>query len=101
MNAAAWPLQVMQLSIDYWYEATDLGKVDLARESGIWKLYTDRNGYTRAQTLDKYLSEETFPRRPRWKSISNTAVYVLAACTTPCPLRDRLERALVALRLQE
>jgi len=94
-------VQVMQLSIDYWYEATDLGKVDLARESGIWKLYTDRNGYTRAQTLDKYLSEETFPRRPRWKSISNTAVYVLAACTTPSPLRDRLEHALVALRLQE
>ncbi len=94
-------VQVMQLSIDYWYEATDLDKVDLARESGIWKLYTDRNGYTRAQTLDKYLSEETFPRRPRWKSISNTAVYVLAACTTPSPLRDRLEHALAALRLQE
>jgi len=94
-------VQVMQLSIDYWYEATDLGKVDLARESGIWKLYTDRNGYTRAQTLDKYLSEDTFPRRPRWKFISNTAVYVLAACTTPSPLRERLERALAALRLQE
>ncbi|WP_316347206.1 response regulator [Desulfuromonas acetoxidans] len=94
-------VQVMQLSIDYWYEVTDLGKVDLARESGIWKLYTDRNGYTRAQTLDKYLGEDTFPRRPRWKSISNTAVYVLAACTTPSPLRDRLENALAALRLQE
>ena len=94
-------VQVMQLSIDYWYEATDLDKVDLARESGIWKLYTDRNGYTRAQTLDKYLSEETFPRRPRWKSISNTAVYVLGACTTPSPLRERLEQALDRLRQQK
>nr|WP_320048714.1 response regulator [uncultured Desulfuromonas sp.] len=94
-------VQVMQLSLDYWYEATDLDKVDLARESGIWKLYTDRNGYTRAQTLDKYLNEDTFPRRPRWKSISNTAVYVLSACTTPSTLRDQLENALSALRLQE
>jgi two-component system sensor histidine kinase ChiS len=94
-------LLVMQLSLDYWFEATDRDKVDLARESGIWKLYTDRNGYTRSQTLDKYLSEATFPRRPRWKSISNTAVYVLAACTTPSSLRDRLEQALANLRLRE
>ena len=89
---------VMQIALDYWYEATDLDKAALAMESGIWKTYTDRNGYTRTQTLDKYLDEANLPRQPRWKWVNQTAVYVLSACTTPSPLRDRLEAALAQFR---
>ena len=91
---------VMQLSLDYWYEATDLDKAALARESGIWKIYTDHTGYTRTQTLDKYLNDATLPKRPRWQWISRTALFVLSTCTTPSLLRDRLEEALSLFRLE-
>ena len=77
-------VKVMQLALGYWYEATDPDKAALAMESGIWKTYTDRNGYSRTQTLDRYLKEETLPRQPRRKWVNQTAVYVLSACNALC-----------------
>ncbi len=39
---------VMQLSLDYWCEAAGADKFELARRSGIWKVYTNRDGWQRA-----------------------------------------------------
>gem|GEM_PF-4816594 len=90
-------VQVMQLSLACWQEATSRDRKDLARQSGLWNLYTDINGHERTQTLDKYLSEETFPRRPRWNRIYATARYVLSAGKESSLLCDQLKQMLESL----
>ncbi|MCP4721740.1 MAG: response regulator [Desulfobacteraceae bacterium] len=90
---------VMNLSIDYWVEATHTEKFALARQSGLWKVYTNQDGWERTQTLDKYLDIATLPKRPRWKLVLATADFVLIFCNNPSPRRDHLETALAELRL--
>lgn len=92
-------VSVMNLCIDYWAEATGGDKFDLARQSGLWKVYTNKDGWERTQTLDKYLDMETMPKKPRWKMIPATADFVLTFCDHPSSLRDHLETALAKLRL--
>lgn len=94
-------LQVMQLSLACWQEATASDRKDLARQSGLWNLYTDINGHERTQTLDKYLSEETFPRRPRWNRIYATARYVLSVGKESSSLCDQLKQTLQSLAGQD
>ena len=90
---------VMSLSIDYWIKTTHTQKSDLARQSGLWNVYTNQDGWERTQTLDKYLDIETLPKRPRWKLVLATADFVLTFCNNSSPYRDHLETALVKLRL--
>lgn len=90
---------VMNLSIDYWVETTGLEKSDLARESNLWKVYTNKDGWARTQTLDKYLDGTTLPKWPRWKLVLSTGDFVLTFADTPSPLRTQLESALSRLRL--
>ncbi|WP_419786557.1 ATP-binding protein [Pseudodesulfovibrio sp.] len=91
-------VEVMTLALDYWVESTGMTKADMAEQSGLWNVYMERDGYSRTQTLDKYLYRETLPRRPRWKKIFQTADFILANCKTPSPLRNALEEALTRLR---
>lgn len=91
-------VEVMTLSIDYWCEATGSTRFDLARASEIWKVYTNLDGWERTQTLDRYLDIHTCPKQPRWKRIYATADYVLAACQTESPTRNRLMESLSRLR---
>lgn len=91
-------VKLLNVSIDYWREATGLDKFEMARKSGLWKVYTNKDGWERAQTLDKYLTITTLPNKPRWKLIVATADFVLTYCDTTSPLRDYLESTLVKLR---
>ena len=88
----------LNLAIEYWTETTGNNKFDLARESGLWKVYTNQDGWERAQTLDKYLDIFTLPDRPRWKLIIATCDYVLAYSISQSALRNHLETALSQMR---
>jgi two-component system, sensor histidine kinase ChiS len=88
----------MNQAIEYWAETTGNNKFDLARESGLWKVYTNQDGWERAQTLDKYLDINTLPNRPRWKLIMATCDFVLASSISPSALRNHLETDLGQMR---
>lgn len=62
-------------------------------------MYTNLDGWERTQTMDRYLDIRTLPQKPRWRQVVRTAEFVLAACDTPSDLRDRLEAALIKLRV--
>ncbi|PLX97838.1 MAG: hypothetical protein C0620_00035 [Desulfuromonas sp.] len=89
---------VMRLSLACWQETTSCDRKDLARQSGLWNLYSDVGGHERTQTLDKYLSEKTFPLRPRWNRIYATACYVLSNCRTSSELCEQLRQSMDTLR---
>jgi two-component system sensor histidine kinase ChiS len=93
-------VQVMLSALECWAQATQLGKGDLAMQSGIWNVYMERDGYIRTQTLDKYLSEATLPLRPRWQKIFATAEFVLANCAPDLPQCQELKSSLASLKRQ-
>lgn len=84
-------IHAMTLGLAYWQEDTGLTKVALAEQSGIWKVYMDKNGFQRTQTLDKYLDANKFPKKPRWNQIFGTIDFVLQSCKTRSPLRQKLK----------
>lgn len=91
-------VKVMNAACDLWIVSTKTSKIELADRSGLWTVYIEKDGWARTQTLDKYLNSSTLPARPRWKTIINTADFVLAVCEKPFPLRKVLEEALIRLR---
>jgi two-component system sensor histidine kinase ChiS len=88
----------MNLAMEYWTETTGNDKFELARQSGLWKVYTNQDGWERAQTLDKYLNINTLPARPRWKLIMATCNFVLASSIESSALRNQLEEDLSKMR---
>lgn len=90
-------VHVLSLSLDYWEKTTDKTKVELAEESRIWRVYLDQNT-VRTRTLDRYLSLETLPQKPRWKDVLNTAHYVLTHCPSTQPLQSELETTVSKLQ---
>ena len=91
-------LAVMQQAITCWTGATGGTKFDLARQSGLWQVYTNADGWERAQTLDRYLDPAAFPKKPRWSKIVQTAAFVLSACEGPSPASEKLVEDLERLR---
>ncbi|MBI9081108.1 MAG: response regulator [Pseudodesulfovibrio sp.] len=91
-------VKVMRLAVDYWSAATGMTKAELAEQSGLWNVYIERDGYFRTQTLDKYFSMETLPRKPRWQKIIVTVDFVLANCDADLPLRRELADAFASLK---
>ena len=89
---------VMTTCVEYWSEATELSKVDMASESGLWNVYTNKDGWERTQTLDKYLDLATLPLKPRWNLVISTADFVLTYCEKTCYLRNYLESNQIKLR---
>jgi two-component system sensor histidine kinase ChiS len=94
-------VEVMNISLDYWTQCSGLAKADLARRSGLWKVYTNQDGWERTQTLDRYLQIATFPQRPLWNKIVKSAEFVLSAGTVSSPLRTRLEVLLDRLQSEK
>lgn len=92
-------VKVMTLCFDYWIECSGADKFDLARDSKLWTVYTNLDGWERTQTLDKYLDVRTLPKRPNWKKVLATVDFVLSSCLEPSPLRENLERSLERLHL--
>jgi len=84
-------VKVMNLCLDYWTECRGADKFDLARESKLWTVYINLDGWERTQTLDKYCDVTTLPKRPNWKKIIATANFVLTRCPNPSFLRENLE----------
>jgi hypothetical protein len=72
-------VKLLNMTLEFW-ERNNPGKskANLARSSGLWKVYVNLDGWERTQTLDKYLDENSFPRHPRWKKVIATVEYVLA-----------------------
>jgi len=66
----------MNDSIELWTQATGLGKIDFAEQSGIWRVYMDRSSL-QTRTLDKYFLEETLPAKPRWRDVLRTGNYII------------------------
>jgi two-component system, sensor histidine kinase ChiS len=89
---------LMDCALTCWTEATGLTKADLAHQSRIWKVYTNLDGWERTQTLDRYLTIETFPKKPALWKVYKTVEFVLATCSKPSDLRNRLEILLSKLR---
>ena len=92
-------VEVMQNALTYWQNTTGKTKGDLARESKIWKAYTNKEGWERTQTLDKYLDIKTIPKRPRISQVIKTGDFVLSSSSTSDAAREELEKALANLRL--
>ena len=90
-------VEVMVLSIEIWEVATQKTKIELAEESGIWKAALEGDRF-RTKTLDRYLSINSLPKRPRWKSVTDTAHFVLVHCPVSLPQKVRLETALEELK---
>lgn len=90
-------VDVMTLALDYWQKAKRKGKIELAEESGLWRVYMDRSSL-QTRTLDKYLLVETLPRNPRWRDVVRTAEYVLRHCGDPAAEREALTTALGRLK---
>jgi len=82
---------VMTLALDLWVDETGTTRVDLAEQSGIWKVYMNHDGFERTQTLDKYLNIKKFPRFPRWFKIYQTVDFVLLSCRLSSRKKDVLE----------
>jgi len=90
--------RAMNLAIHLWHHETGMTKIDLAQQSGIWKVYVNKDGYERTQTLDRYLDAKKFPKLPRWISVHDTVDFVLQSCKTPSPLRNQLETSILVLK---
>lgn len=91
-------VRVMNAVCSLWTTSTRMTKAELADKSGLWSVYIEKDGYARTQTLDKYLSINTLPARPKWKTILSTAELVLAACDTPGPMKNELETLVKELK---
>ena len=94
----ALAVTVMNLAVECWETATHTTKTEMAERSGLWNVYMERDGYSRTQTLDKYLDRETLPGKPRWNHVLATAKFVLANCPEDTRNRRELERAQAELR---
>ncbi len=70
-------VKLMNLALRHWEETTGTTKLELAEQSGIWKLHEDK-GYLRVRTLDRYLSVPTLPKQPRWRDVTRTVRFVLS-----------------------
>ncbi len=70
-------VRLMTLSLQHWEETTGTTKIELAEQSGIWKVHLDK-GYFRLRTFDRYLSVPSVPQKPRWKDVTRTVRFVLA-----------------------
>ena len=72
-------VDTMRLTLDAWQQSTGKGKIVLAEKSKLWRVYMDRSS-PQTRTLDKYLSLDTLPKAPRWKTVVASAEYVLKQC---------------------
>lgn len=68
-------VQVMQLCLTIWEESTSQSKAQFAEQSQLWRVSLD-GGTAKTRTLDKYLSVETIPQKPRWKNVINSANFI-------------------------
>lgn len=87
-------VDAMKTAVLYWELATQRNKVQLADESGLWRVYIDNRGTCSTKTLDKYLHIDSLPANPKLHIIEKTLHFVLARCQGHENLRTLLLEAL-------
>ena len=90
-------VDTMRLSLDAWQHSTGKGKIVLAEKSKLWRVYMDRSS-PQTRTLDKYLSLDTLPKAPRWKTVVATAEYVIKQCPLSQAQQQSLHQSAQLLR---
>ena len=91
-------VKIMRLALGCWEELTGKDKIDLAQESRMWSVYWGKSAPT-TRTLDKYLKQETLPRRPRYARVLKTGDFVLGQGEkTKSPQVGALAEAVQTLR---
>ncbi|BCK62270.1 hypothetical protein KAM330_12590 [Aeromonas hydrophila] len=90
-------VDTMRLTLDAWQQSTGKGKIVLAEKSKLWRVYMDRSS-PQTRTLDKYLSLDTLPKAPRWKTVVATAEYVLSHSPLNEAQRQQLHHSAQTLR---
>ncbi len=87
-------VSLMTTTMAVWRESTGMDKLELAEQSGIWRISIDE-GRLRTRSLDRYLALQHLPKNPRWREVLRTVHYVLANCELPAAvesdLTDRLK----------
>ena len=87
---------LMQLSLDLWERITRKTRIDLAERSGVWRITIDE-GRLRVRAMDRYLSLDTLPEKPRWREVLRTAYFVLAELELSSEQREQLETLIQAV----
>ncbi len=83
-------VSLMQLSLDLWERLTRKTRIDLAERSGVWRITIDE-GRLRVRAMDRYLSLDTLPEKPRWREVLRTAYFVLAELELTADQRQQME----------
>lgn len=83
-------VKTMRFALSAWERHTHQSKVDLAEQSRCWSVYLDGTS-AKTRTLDKYLSLKTLPGKPRWRSVINTAKFVIDRGNLPSDESGQLE----------
>ncbi len=86
-------VDVMQTSLESWQQTTHTDKIELAEKSKIWRVHID-DGRLRVRAMDRYLSPEKLPKKPRWREVVRTAYYVLSHCDLDVSAKQELEMRL-------
>lgn len=87
---------LMQASLEAWERATRKTRIDLAEASGVWRITVD-DGRLRVRAMDRYLSLEALPERPRWREVVRTAYFVLTETRIEPRQRERIEALVEAV----
>ncbi|MCP4298595.1 MAG: response regulator [Proteobacteria bacterium] len=88
-------VDLMNLSLKNWFQATSKSRRELAEESQIWSVTIDNRGSFRTQTLDRYLKIKSLPKNPNYRKVIRTAYFVLRTCpNTEITSKDELESKL-------
>ncbi|MGQ7272777.1 7TM diverse intracellular signaling domain-containing protein [Marinobacter sp. V034] len=83
--------ELLRFTLNLWERHTGKSKVQLAEQSGCWRVYMD-GSTPKTRTLDKYLNPKTLPKNPRWRLVVRTSHYVIAHCDLSKDERTRLDR---------
>ncbi|AKS41491.1 tetratricopeptide repeat protein [Wenzhouxiangella marina] len=88
-------VQLMVRCLETWERETGSSRVELAEQSGIWRVTIDE-GRLRTRAMDRYLQLAKLPRQPRWREVLRTAYFILSEC--PGARREELEAMTEQLR---
>ena len=66
---------LLEQSVIFWEGQTGQTRADLAEQSQLWTVTIDGSS-RKTRTLDRYMSIETLPKRPRWGVVTRTARFV-------------------------
>lgn len=83
-------VRLMRTSLEAWERVSRKGRVELAEASGIWRITID-DGRLRVRAMDRYLSLDTLPERPRWREVLRTAYFLLGEVDIAVEHRQQLE----------